>query len=219
MNTGSELFRNLPPMLGLGMEMSMTKTDRRVQRTRVLLEKALIELISEQRYDAITIQNIVDRANVGRTTFYLHFNSKDELFMSCHEVVVREFHIGALHPLSREELLSPEVPAGLISAYRHLEDARGMLYSVFQGKDSLLVLRRLRDWNAREIESNLRAAFAETRSTIPFDVLANYLAGAQIALVQWWLEKRQRHTMENLALMLHRLQRAAILNAFDLRDD
>ena len=56
----------------------MTKTDRRVQRTRELLQKALIALISERRYDAITIQDIVDRANVGRTTFYLHYSSKDE---------------------------------------------------------------------------------------------------------------------------------------------
>jgi AcrR family transcriptional regulator len=53
------------------------KTDRRVQRTRELLQKALIELISERGYDAITIQDIVDHANVGRTTFYLHYNSQD----------------------------------------------------------------------------------------------------------------------------------------------
>ncbi len=51
----------------------MPKTDRRVQRTRELLQKALISSISERRYDAITIQDIVDRANVGRTTFYLHY--------------------------------------------------------------------------------------------------------------------------------------------------
>ena len=59
----------------------MSKTDRRVQRTRELLQKALIELIRERGYEVITIQNIVDRANIGRTTFYLHYNSKDELFM------------------------------------------------------------------------------------------------------------------------------------------
>ena len=196
----------------------MTQTDRRVQRTRELLQKALIELISKRGYDAITIQDIVDRANVGRTTFYLHYSSKDELFMSCHEAIVSEFHFGPHYPLSREELLSPEAPLGMTSAYRHLEDARALLYSIFQGKDSLLILRRIRDWSAQEIEASLRAAFAEADSTIPFDVLANYLAGAQIALVQWWLEKRQPHTPENLAQTFHRLQRAAIRDAFGLRD-
>ena len=196
----------------------MTKTDRRVQRTRELLRKALIELISERAYDAITIQDIVDRANVGRTTFYLHYNSKDELFVSCHEAIVSKFHIGPHHPLSREELLSSEAPLGVTSAYRHLEEARPLLYSVFQGKDSLLILRRIRDWSAREIEANLRAAFPEGDGAIPLDVLANYIAGAQIALLQWWLEKRQPHTLQNLAHMFHRLQRAAIRHTFGLRD-
>ena len=79
----------------------MAKTDRRAQRTRELLQKALIELIAERGYDAITIQDIVDCANVGRTTFYQHYNSKDNLFVSCHEAIVGELHIGPLHPLSR----------------------------------------------------------------------------------------------------------------------
>lgn len=196
----------------------MTKTDRRVQRTRQLLQKALIELISEREYDGITIQDIVARANLGRTTFYLHYRNKDELFIRCHEAIVREFRIGPLYPLSREELLSPAAPPGMTSAYRHLEEARGRLYSVLQGKDSLLILRRIRDWNAQEIEAGLRVAFAEADCTIPFDVLANYLAGAQIALVQWWLEKRQPHKLEDLAQTFHRLQRAAIRDAFGLTD-
>ena len=196
----------------------MKKTDRRVRRTRELLQKALIELISERGYDAITIQDIVDRANVGRTTFYLHYSSKDELFVSCHEAIISKFRIGPLHPLSREELLSLEAPHGMTSAYRHLEEARALLYSVFEGKDSLLILRRMRDWSARDIEANLRSAFPEEDSVIPLDVLALYLAGAQIGLVQWWLEKRQPHTLEDLAQMFHRLQRSAIREAFGLTD-
>ena len=196
----------------------MPKTDRRVERTRELLQKALIELIAERGYDAITIQDIVDHANVGRTTFYLHYNSKDELFMSCHEAIVSEFHIGPVHPLSREELLSPEITPETTSAYRHLEERRALLYAIFQGKDSLLILRQIRDRSAREIEANLRAAFAEADSIIPLDILANYLAGAQIALMQWWLEKRRPHTPDNLTQTLHRLQRAAIRDAFGLSD-
>lgn len=194
----------------------MMKPDRRVQRTRDLLQTALIELISERGYDAVTIQDVAERANVGRTTFYLHYSSKDELFMSCHEAVFSEFHFGPFHSLSREELLSPEAPLRMTSAYRHLLDGRALLYPVFQGKDSSLLLRRIRDRSAQEIEANLRVAFAEADSTIPLDVLANYLAGAQIALVQWWLEKRQPHTPTTLAQAFHRLQRAAIRDAFGL---
>ena len=196
----------------------MTKTDRRAQRTRELLQKALIELITEREYDAITIQDIVDRANIGRTTFYLHYNNKDELCMSCHETIVGKFHLGPLHPLTREELLSTETPPEMASAYQHLEKERAFLYPIFQSKDSLLILRQIRDRSAREIEANLRTAFAEAESIIPLDMLANYLAGAQIALMQWWLEKHRPHTSENLTLTLHRMQRAAIREVFGLQD-
>ena len=197
----------------------MTKSDRRVQRTRGLLQRALIELIRERGYDAITIQDIVDRANLGRTTFYLHFNSKDQLFVSCHEAIIAEFYVGQRHPFSKEELLSPEAPPGMVSAYRHLEEARTLLYSVFQGRNGLRVLQQIRDRSAQEIKTSLCAAFAEADSTIPLDLLANYLAGAQIALVQWWLEKRQPHTPEDLAQAFHRLQRAAIREAFGIYED
>ena len=195
----------------------MAKTDRRVERTRELLQKALIELIAERGYDAITIQDIVDRANIGRTTFYLHYNSKDELFMSCHEAIVGKFHIGLLHALSKEELLSSDVPSEVSLAYRHLEEERALLYPVFQGKDSQLILRQIRDRSAREIESNLRTIFADVESNIPLDILANYLAGAQIALMQWWLEKRRPHIPGDLTETLYRLQRAAIRDAFGIR--
>jgi AcrR family transcriptional regulator len=196
----------------------MTKTDRRVLRTRELLQKALIDLISKRGYDAITVQDIVDQANVGRTTFYLHFNSKDELFMSCHEAMVSEFHFGPLYPHSREELLAPMPSPGTISAFRHLQEARALLNRMLQGKDSLLIMQRIRYWATQEIESSLRAAFPEADSTVPLDVLANYLAGALLGLVLWWLEKPQSHTPETLAQTFHRLQRAAIRDTFGLRD-
>jgi AcrR family transcriptional regulator len=195
----------------------MTKTDRRVVRTRELLQKSLIELIGEREYDAITIQDIAERANVGRTTFYLHYSNKDDLFMSCHEAILSEFHSGPLysHPLSREALLATEAPPGIIAAYRHLKVTWMRLSPIFQGKDGPLILRRIRDQSAQEIEANLRVAFAEADSSIPIDVLANYLAGAQLALAQWWLQRPQLHTPETLAQAFHRLRRAAIRDAFE----
>ncbi|MBN8655885.1 MAG: TetR/AcrR family transcriptional regulator [Anaerolineae bacterium] len=196
----------------------MNKTDRRGQRTRELLQKALIELISECEYSLITIQDIVDRAKVGRTTFYLHYNGKDDLFMSCHKAIVGKFHFGPRHSLSREELLAPVAPEGMASAYRHLEEGRAQLYPVFLGRDGSLILRHIRDQSAQEIETNLRTAFTEVDSTISFNVLATYLAGAQIAMVQWWLEKRRPHTPEDLAQTFHRLQRAAIRDVFGIKD-
>src|SRR5258706_8084711 len=140
----------------------MTTTDRRVQRTREQLQQALIDLVSERRYDALTIQEIVERANVGRTTFYLHYTGKDDLFMSCHEAIVGEFRSGPLyrHPLSREDLLSPEAPAGVAVAYPHLPKAGGRVAPLFSGQDGPLIPPRLPERSAPEIEAKLRSAFA-----------------------------------------------------------
>jgi hypothetical protein len=148
----------------------------------------------------------------------LHYNSKEELFSSCHGNIVSEFHFGPFHPLSQDELLAPEAPTGIIFAYKHLEESRVRLNSVFQGRDGQLILRRIRDTSAEQIENNLRTVFTETDSTIPFNMLANYLAGAQVALMQWWLEKRHPYTAENLAQTFHSLQRAAIRDALGLSD-
>jgi AcrR family transcriptional regulator len=208
-------------LLGMGVHhgegVVMTTTDRRIQRTRALLQQALIQLMGERGFDTITIQDIVERANVGRTTFYLHYGSKDDLFMSCHETMLSEAHFGRLFPLSKEELLAPETPAGLASAYHHLENSHGMLDSIFQSKDNLWILRRIRDWSAREIEAILHTNFSERNSTIPFEMLANYLAGAQIALLQWWLEKPRLHGSDTIAQTFHRLQRAAICDALGIQ--
>lgn len=197
----------------------MTRPDRRVQRTRELLRQALIALIRERGYDAVTIQEIADRANVGRTTFYLHYPSKDDLFLDCHDAILSQFQLNPGAYLSREALRSPEAPAGMVQAYRHLLEARTLLAPILQGKDSLLILRRLRDRSAEEITGQLRTSFAEADSTIPLVLLGSYLAGAQIALVHWWLEKRQPHSPEQLAQTFHRLQRAAIHDALGLQSD
>jgi AcrR family transcriptional regulator len=196
----------------------MAKPDRRVQRTRDLLQKALLDLIGERKYDTITIQEIVDRANVARTTFYVHYTSKDDLFLSCHDVFVSGFIVRPLyhHPLSLLELISPEVPDGLVQAFRHLEEVRPQLTAIFQGKDGAVIVRSIRDWSARELSENLKSVLPTVESTSKVELLAIYIAGAQIALVQWWLEKRQPYDAQEVAHLFHRMQRAAIRDAFGL---
>lgn len=60
----------------------MEKPDRRIRRTQKSLHEALISLVLEKNYDSITVQEILDRADVGRATFYSHFKGKDELLIS-----------------------------------------------------------------------------------------------------------------------------------------
>src|SRR5215470_20414517 len=58
------------------------KIDARVRRTRDALGDALVELMQEKPFDTITVQDVLDRAQVGRSTFYSHYSDKDDLLMS-----------------------------------------------------------------------------------------------------------------------------------------
>ncbi|HEY1012333.1 MAG TPA: TetR/AcrR family transcriptional regulator, partial [Herpetosiphonaceae bacterium] len=178
----------------------MPKPDRRTQRTRDALQQALIALMQERSYDTITIQDITERANVGRTTLYLHYADKDALLLSCHEVIVQAVHRGPRYPATREALLAPEPPPGLVSAYEHLTAMRAVVYPLFQSADGGLLLRRLRDWLAHDIHTTIQAAFPEHVPTLPLDLLATALAGAQLSLAQWWVEQRRAESPATVAL-------------------
>ncbi len=123
--------------------------------------------------------------------------------------IISDIH-GVCYPLLATYRQCDAPPSGAVAAYRHLQEVRMLLHTA---KDGLLILRRIREGRAQDIEVCLRAAFPDESANIPFDVLASYFAGAQVALVQWWLEKRQPRTPEVLAQTLHRLQRAAICQA------
>jgi AcrR family transcriptional regulator len=193
----------------------MAKLDRRIQRTQKLLQIAFMELMDDHEYDAITVQDIVNHANVGRTTFYEHYNSKDDLFLSCHESFVKGLH--EMHSYSKSLFLT-DTPSEMISAYQNLLKAQVMLKPIFQNHNKIL-LQHIRDGSARGLESALHTNFDEDKSSIPFNILANYLARAQIALFQWWLEKRQPNTVDELVQTFYRLQGAAIREAFGLGDN
>lgn len=165
----------------------MPKQDRRIQRTRESLQNTLIEMLRERNYDSITVQEIVDCANVGRTTFYDHYIDKNDLFLHCHATIVHDFHKVHSQP---DTLLMSDASSDMVSAYQKLIETRDMLLPLFQTLEGTVILRRIRDESAKEIGERLRATYSDAESTIPIDMLAGYLAGAQIALMQWWLENR-----------------------------
>jgi len=74
-----------------GRTMSAEPTDRRVRRTQDLLRRALLALIQEKGYDRITVQDILDRADIGRSTFYGHYRDKDDLLRAGFEDIRAEF--------------------------------------------------------------------------------------------------------------------------------
>ena len=73
------------------MRATSKKSDRRTIRTRHLLSQALVDLIKEKRFDEITVQDVIDRADVGRSTFYSHFRDKEDLFQVGWQEFMKDF--------------------------------------------------------------------------------------------------------------------------------
>jgi AcrR family transcriptional regulator len=193
----------------------MMEADRRVQRTRQLLIHALMELIEEKGYDAVTIQDITDRANVGRTTFYLHFRSKEHLFLGGHLRAITTFHYDVF---TREQLLSDEPPPVIRDLFQYTDGGRWLYQTMYWSQDSLSIQRVIKARVVEVMEASLRAAFDEADSAVPFPVLAAYIAGAQMEFMQWCVDARRNYSTDYLARMMQRLQRAAIRDALGIRE-
>ena len=164
------------------------KIDRRVLRTRKLLWEALIALIEEKDYSDITIQDIADRANVNRVTFYLHYRDKQDLLVKSVEGFFEDL-VAKTAPLTGEAFRLDVAPEGLTLVYRHIaENAR--FYRKLLGENGIpLLVDRLRKFLAGLTIQRYRLAMPPGKSgPIPLEVVAEYAAGSIIGLVIWWLE-------------------------------
>jgi AcrR family transcriptional regulator len=185
--------------------------DRRVQRTRKHLRSALVQLIMERGYDMLTIQDITDKANLGRSTFYLHYQSKDELLLDHHAEMREHFK---LTTLTREELLSDEPQQQVITFLNLLTESRSMYFALRAAKDADVIMRGVREQMTANLRDSLLTIFPNIQPKIPLDVLTEYIIGAQLSLINWWMNERTAYDAPQLAKMLHQLQRAAICDAY-----
>jgi len=209
MNNGGKLF---------SFEGDMSdndKQDRRVLRTRKHLRKALMQLIDEKGYDAVTIQDITERADLGRTTFYLHYQSKDELFLDHHEGFAEMMQINTIN---REQLLSDEPQAEYVTFLQEISENRELFRTIVGAKDADYIMRGVAEQLQRNLENSLQQIFS-TQPKIPVDILTRYTVSAQLSLIEWWMTQRNDYTPYQICEMLHRLQRAAICDAYGVKYD
>lgn len=193
--------------------MSEEKIDRRIQRTRQVLKQSLLQLIHEKGYDAVTIQDITDRANLGRTTFYLHYQSKDDLLLDHHAELLNMMNMGRW---SREELLSEVEASGLIEFLRRFAGNHGLYMAIIKAKDSDLILRGMQAQMVTNLSESLALALPDHTSRMPLVVLCNYIVGAQLALIRWWMTTRNDYEAVQIAHMIQQLQYVAIKDAYRL---
>ncbi|MFT8871903.1 MAG: TetR/AcrR family transcriptional regulator [Sporolactobacillus sp.] len=175
--------------------------DRRQQKTRDAIFKAFRILLSTKSYTRITIQEIIDEANIGRSTFYSHFETKDDLLKEmCTDLFSHFFseHLGTekTHDFS----LAGENPrAMVVHILYHLRDNKKNIVGILYGESSELFLRFFKQYLNELIIGYLLIDFQRKNKTVPEDFLVNHIAGSFVELVNWWMKGGMRQTPEEMA--------------------
>jgi AcrR family transcriptional regulator len=193
-NRDARFVRNPEPAEPLAM-------DRRVRRTRALLHRSLIQLILEKGYSKITVQDILDRADVGRSTFYAHFRSKDDLLVNGWEDARASFAEKIRSSSERAELLEP-----MLVFFQHIDGQR-QLYRAMVGKQgSELVDRAIRKLLSEMVEEHLRSRVAGSgRAEERLELAVQFVVGGLIGLITWWLDTEAPFTADEMHASFQKL--------------
>lgn len=193
----------------------MEAQDRRAVRTRRWLRSAFLELVLQKPYEAITIQDITDRADTARVTFYRHYKDKEELLLDCLEGLYCELS-QHLEEMSIERASDPNEPVPILMLYQYL-DANFQLYrTLLTGPVAALVNRRLRQYIAQAVVATIAKNAMPESLVVPTDVLANQLAASFMGMIVWWLENDRPYPMDYLAKVSHWYALMGVTGALNL---
>lgn len=183
------------------MNIKAKTEDRRINRTQQSLRNALIELILEKHYDTISVQDIIDRANVGRSTFYLHFRDKEDLFRGDWERVLDHF----VEKISAESLHEGRI-FPIRELFEHLKDFHHFYRALVKSGKIEQIFSIGQKYLAEQIELKIISLLSiEDTPLIPIPILANYLASEIVSNLKWWLDNNMPHSPEKMDEIFHQL--------------
>ena len=171
--------------------------DRRQQKTRKAIFDALGKLLESRRFENITVQEIIDTANIGRSTFYAHFETKDDLLKAMctdifHHIFTDKLPQEADHDFSAG---SQNLELKLVHILYHLRENKGNLRGILGGESGELFMRFLKQY-LRDLFSRYRSEF---NSSIPEDFLLHHLSGSFAEAIKWWMIEDTKHSPEEVA--------------------
>lgn len=159
----------------------LRRQDPRPRQTRELLGDALVELIQDKAFDDITVQDVLDRAGVGRTTFYKHYLNKQDLFLSD----VEDLFEGMANLLDRRSAGCERI-APVVELFSHVDDVRE-LYKTLDLAGKMTDVRAVGiGLFAQSIERRLSASGGGVSGTT-LRATSHGLAGALFSLLDWWI--------------------------------
>jgi len=180
---------------------SKAKTDRRTQRTRNALGDALIALMHEKAFEEITVQHVLDRAGIGRSTFYAHYRDKDDLFLSD----VDDFWEMMSTLLTRSKETSDRVvPAHEL--FEHIADVKQFRSALISSGKMHDVMELGQGHFARAIEKRLaQDARAKEITAVRRQAMAHALAGALFSMLMWWIDHNMPSSPAEMDATFHEM--------------
>ena len=181
----------------------LSRHERRRLRTRNLLIQTTLQLVLEKGYETITIQDITDRADLGRGTFYIHFKDKEEVVWSAFQEIFQELEQEAHRQLDRN---LPQVEYfGLLNIFRHADKNRDLYRVMFGGQGSATLTARAQDFLANAFLYDIRNSPQppEINFNLPEEIEAQLLTGVISRLLYWWLGTANDYTAEQMAAMTY----------------
>jgi AcrR family transcriptional regulator len=181
-----------------------SRHERRRLQTRQLLLQTTLQLVLEKGYDAISVQNITDRADLGRGTFYIHFKDKEEVIWTMFQDMFIEMEQEAHKKLDRT---MPQVEYyGLLNIFHHAEKNRDLYRVMFGGLGSAMLTARVQDYLAKSFLYDIRNAPdpPDVNFNLPEEIEAQILTGMISRLLFWWLETPNSYTAEQMAGMTYK---------------
>jgi AcrR family transcriptional regulator len=182
------------------------RRDRRVERTEQLIRGALLSLIQEQGFEGLTVQQIIDRANVGRATFYAHFDSKDDLLASGFDDLRASLKARQRDALSRGRSVEDRVLAFSHELFTHTSEYREVFRAMVGKRSGAAVQRLLHKLVVDLVRGDVKETVARTENNaVPAEALVQFIAGALFGLLMWWLDGKMRLSVAEVNTLFRRL--------------
>jgi AcrR family transcriptional regulator len=176
-----------------------------------MLEDALVALMLEKRYDTITVQEIIDRANVGRSTFYAHYLDKEDLLQT--EIADLVARLAGHMDQSAGSTGSNRIIPSL-ELLQHVYESHALIRALVRGRAIEPVLKTMQTHLSMHVEARLaRRLPPGPAAVVPLPVVAQHVAGTLLTLFQWWLEREMPESPEQLDEYFLRLVRPSVLAA------
>jgi AcrR family transcriptional regulator len=181
---------------------ALNRHQRRRLRTRKQLQTALLALILEKGYDEVSIQDITDRADLARATFYIHFKDKEDLLWSVIEDVIHKTEEEILRDF--DGVIPPQAEYfAFRNIFEHVEQNRDTYRVILGSKGSSEIYHRVHKYMVEETLQDMENFHVYTGLKQPAQIKAQIIVGSIVSLAIWWLETPNEYTAEQMAAMLY----------------